>query len=84
MAINYFIGWEVEYLERELRSAQEDLAAGKAAIQAGAGDVSVQNRVEKSIEARIELLYKALNKADPDTYPIDEITRITATKIGFS
>lgn len=84
MAIDYFIGWSQEDLEAELRAAQEDLAAGKSTTQAGAGDASVQNRVEKSIEERIKLLYRALNKKDAIKYPIAQITAITQTKAALS
>lgn len=84
MAINYFIGWNQGDLEEALRNAQEDLAAGKASIQAGAGDASAQHRVEKSITSRIQMIYKALNLADPVTYPIEQISAITAVKVAFS
>jgi len=84
VAINYFIGWSQEDLEGALREAQEDLAAGKSTTQAGAGDASVQNRVEKSIEERIKLLYKALNAKDAKKYPIDQITAIDRTRVVFS
>ena len=83
MAINYFIGWSIKDLETELRAAQEDLAAGKSTIQAGSGDASVQNRVEKSIEARIEQLLIALNKQDAEKYPLDQVSRITQTRAAF-
>jgi hypothetical protein len=83
VAINYFIGWTVKDLEAELRIAQEDLAAGKSVIQAGAGDASTQNRIEQSIQQRIEQLLAALNKLDPEKYPIDQISRITQTRVGF-
>jgi len=84
MAINYFIGWSVADLEAELRLAQEDLAAGKATIQAGAGDASQQSRIERAAEARIESLLKALNLLDPVKYPAAQIARITETKAAFS
>jgi hypothetical protein len=84
MAINYFINWSREDLERELRLAQEDLSAGKSTTRAGAGDASVENRVEKSVEERIKLLLKALNAIDPTAYPIDSISAITRTKAAFS
>lgn len=83
MAINYFIGWTVKDLEAELRIAQEDLAAGKSVIQAGAGDASTQSRTEQSIQQRIEQLLAALNKLDPEKYPIDQISRITQTRVAF-
>ncbi len=84
MGINYFLGWNKEDLLRSLREAQEDLAAGKTIMSAGAGDANSASRVEKSIEARILMLLKALNAIDPDNYPIGSITAITQTKIAFS
>jgi len=84
MAINYFIGWSVADLEAELRLAQEELAAGRASIQSGAGDANTQMRVEKTCEARIEMILKALNFLDPEKYPTAQITRITMTRAAFS
>lgn len=84
MAINYFIGWDLKDLEAELRSAQEDLAAGKQIIQSGAGDATMQNRIEKSAEGRIQMLLRALNKLDPEKYPADAINPITQTRADFS
>lgn len=82
--MNPFIGWDVEDLEEALRAAQEDLADGKTITRSGAGDANSENKVDKSPEQRIELLYKALNAADPVKYPIEQITRITMTKAAFS
>lgn len=84
MAINYFIGWSVDELRTELRAAQEDLAAGKSITRSGAGEASFENQVEKSIESRIQLLLQALNKLDPATYPIDQVTAIDRVKISFA
>jgi hypothetical protein len=84
MAFNPFIGWSVEDLEEELRAAQEDLAAGKSTTKVGAGDANVESMTDKSPEARIELLLRALNLQDPVKYPIAQITRITMTKAAFS
>jgi len=84
MALNYFIGWTQSELELELRAAQEDLAAGKATISAGAGDANTASRIEKSCEERIRMILQALNKLDPDTYPLDQITPISETRIAFA
>lgn len=84
MAINYFIGWDQEDLETELRAAQEDLAAGKATTEGRAGDVTSRSQMEQSCQQRIKLLLKALNALDPETYPIDQVTAITATRVCFS
>lgn len=83
MAINYFIGWSVAELEAELRLAQEDLAAGKSITNSGAGDASMASRIDKSSEARIEMILKALNALDPEKYPIAQTARITMTKASF-
>ena len=84
MAINYFLGWGIADLERELRVAQEDLAAGKAPTGAGSGDANVQSQVEQNAMSRIKLLLQALNKLDPEKYPADDVTAITQTRIAFS
>lgn len=84
MAFNPFIGWTVEELEEELVAAQEDLAAGKSTTRVGAGDANVESQTDKSPEARIQLLYRALNLQAPDKYPIDQISPITMTKVAFS
>jgi len=83
MAINYFIGWSQEDLEAELRVAQEDLAAGKATSRAGAGESNTESRIEKTIEDRIRLIFRALNALDPDTYPIDQITPSSVVQVTF-
>jgi hypothetical protein len=83
MAINYFIGWSVQELEAELRLAQEDLAAGKSITNSGAGDASMASRIDKSSEARIEMILKALHRLCPEKYPATEIARLTETKAAF-
>lgn len=84
VAINYFIGWSMEELEAELATAQEDLAAGSALTRAGAGDTMSENIVNKSPEARIRMILKALNLLDSVKYPIDQVTAITETRVAFS
>jgi hypothetical protein len=83
MAINWFIGWSMEDLQRELRLAQEDLSAGKSTTRAGAGDASVENRVEKSIEERIKMILRALYLIDPVAYPLSAISAISETRVAF-
>lgn len=78
---NPFIGQLRPQLETWLREAQEDLASGATLTAAGAGDTNVQRRVNIEPEKRIELLYRALNAIDPETYPLSAITRVTRTKI---
>lgn len=84
MALNYLAGLSREELESALLDAQRELMAGKVATQAGAGDVSSSSRVEKSLEERIILIWRALYALDPISYPLESITRTTATKIVFN
>jgi hypothetical protein len=84
MAINYFIGWSTAELEAELRAAQEDLAAGKSTIAAGAGDANTQSRIEKTPEERVRMILRELNQREPEKYPIANVTAITTTKAVFS
>jgi hypothetical protein len=83
MAFNAFLGWSREDLERELRAAQEDYAAGKATTKVGAGDASTESRTEVSTIERIKVLYKALNAMAPADYPIDQITATDRTRAVF-
>ena len=84
MALNYFLGWAKKDLEAALRLAQEDLAAGKDTTSAGAGDAHVSSKIEMTPQARIEMILKALNVLDPETYPIDQITAIRQARVAFS
>ena len=83
MAINFFIGWTLEDLETELRAAQEDLAAGKSTISAGAGDASQQSKTDMAPADRVKMILRALNKLDPETYPIADITSNDRTRIVY-
>lgn len=84
MAFNYFIGWNQQDLEAELRSAQEDLAAGKSTIAAQGGDSRIGSQVDLSAQERIKLILKALNAIDPTTYPLASVSAITTTRACFS
>ena len=84
MALNKYIGWAQSELEPLLREIQEDNAAGKATIQAGAGDASSQSRVEKSNDQRMNEVLYALFCLDPVTYPAASIRSITQTRACFS
>lgn len=84
MGVNYFVGWSQSDLERELRSAQEDLASGKSTIAAGAGGASTSSRVEKSCEDRIRMILKALSAIAPEAYPPEDISPANETRIAFS
>lgn len=83
MAYNPFLGWSQTDLEKALDAAQTDLAAGKTTVGAGDGQIMVKGQVSMRPETRVELILKALNKLDPDTYPLDEITRVTQTRVVF-
>lgn len=84
MALNKYLGWSQSELETLLREIQEDNAAGKATIQAGAGDASSSSRVEKSNDQRMNEVLYALFVLDPDTYPAASIRSITQTRATFS
>ncbi len=84
MALNYFIGWSQGDLEAELRAAQEDLAAGKVLTQNRAGEAGSSSQVDQSAQQRIQLILKALNLLDPETYPLDQVTAVTTTRACFS
>jgi hypothetical protein len=84
MAINFFVGWSQQELEAELRAAQEDLAAGKSTISSQAGEVRSGAAVELSAQERIKLILRALNKVNPEEYPVADVTAITSTRAAFS
>lgn len=84
MALNYFIGWSVERLERALTIAQDDLAAGASIESAGSGDVNSRNKTELSPQERIKMILKALNLADPEKYPASSSIATTQTRISFA
>jgi hypothetical protein len=84
MALNYFIGWSIQKLETALAAAQEDLAAGASIESAGSGDVNSRNKTELSPQERIKMILKALNLADPDSYPASTSVAITRTRINFA
>ena len=69
MAINYFVGWSREDLEKELRLCQEDIARGKSLMQWGAGDSQGSSKILISLRERYEQIYFALSEDYPDDYP---------------
>lgn len=71
-------------LEDELAKCQREFAAGKTTISAGAGDVNKGSQREISITTRMQQIYLALYELDPDTYPIEDITPDTQTKLSFA
>lgn len=79
--LNYFIGKTQAQLETALASAQADLLAGSAVMQAAAGDASTQLRIEYDTKNRIELILAALNALDPVTYPAAQTKRVSRTKV---
>jgi len=84
MSINYLLGQSQESLEAALLSAQEDYMEMTAIVGAGMGDVSSQRQTMGSLEKRIEQILRALNKLDPEKYPIDQVTRNERTGVAFS
>lgn len=70
-------------MEAELRTAQEDLAAGSAISRTGAGDTMTESRLDKSPDTRVKILLKALNKLDPDRYPIADVSPIDRVRVRF-
>jgi hypothetical protein len=69
MAVRYFKGRTQAWLESELRSAQEELAAGRVTTSVSAGDTETEETIEVNVKERIELLLEELNRLDPVTYP---------------
>jgi hypothetical protein len=84
MALNLFLGWNLEDIEDALRAAQEDLAAGRATVRVASADVGVWSQVENSLISRIEMLLQAANKLDPIKYPIEQVTRSTTYRCVFN
>jgi hypothetical protein len=84
MAFNPFIGRDLKWLESQIQSAQDDLAAGKNVESVGSGDVRKQEKIEKSIEARLALLLAAASLLDSVKYPPDQAFRITNGRVVFS
>jgi hypothetical protein len=84
MAFNPFIGWSQAELESALRAAQDDFAAGKTLSSVGGGDANSTKLVQMTPEQRIRQIYQALNFLDPDTYPKNQLSRVTRTQIQFS
>src|SRR5271169_930709 len=84
MPVNYFLGRSQQQLEADLKAAQDDLAAGKNVQTASSGDVRKEDRIEKSIEARILMILQALNLIDPTAYPNTLITPLRSTRIILS
>lgn len=82
--LNPFINWNQQDLETELRRAQEDYAAGKTIVQNRSGDVGKVEQSEASAIARIKQILLALNKLDPVTYPLEQISSVSRTKAIFS
>ena len=80
---NLFIGWSKADLEAALRTAQEELAAGAQLTQGNAGDQGFQQESKMNLEARIANLYYALNKLDPDKYPVADCNPARRTQLIF-
>ena len=83
MAFNPFIGRDQAWLESALRKTQDELASGMSAISGGIEGVQFGNIMTIGPTQRLTLLLQALNKLDPDTYPIDDITISTRTVMTY-
>ncbi len=46
--------------------------------------ISVYNQLELTIKERIRTILRALNKLDPDNYPLDQISPASQTRIIFN
>jgi len=84
MSINYLFGQSQETLEAALAVAQEDYMEMTALVAGGAGDVNSQRQTMGSLEKRIESLFKALRKLDPEKYLNTETVPTTRTTVNFS
>lgn len=84
MSFNPFIGLSQTRLESELAQAQSDLLAGKATIDARSGEVMIRSQPDISLQQRIRLILRALNLIDPQTYPADQISPDSQTRIVFN
>jgi hypothetical protein len=84
MAFNPFIGRDQEWLEAELRLAQDDFAKGKTMTSVNAGDTGNTKQVQMSPQERIGFLLKALAILDPETYPPESVIRNTITRVAFT
>ena len=83
--MNPFIGVAQSQLETWLAECQEELAGGTTLTQAAVADVNSQFMPGRNlgVERRIELLLKALNLLDPDTYPASQVQRVRVTTSRF-
>lgn len=79
MAVNYFAGKSQAWLESQLATTLDELAAGKVRIAVGSGDVSSQSMVEADLTTRYDRLYYALFLLAPTTYPASGF-RVSRTK----
>ncbi len=84
MAFNPFLGQSQEDLESLLQKAQADFARGKIITRATVPGMDVTSSIEMTTLERIRLILVALNKLDPDTYPADQISQATTTRIIFN
>ena len=84
MAFNPFLGRSQTLLESDLAKCQADLAAGKTVIRADVPGISVYSQIEITITERIRQILVALNKVDPTTYPLDQISPASTTRVIFN
>lgn len=67
-----------------LDKAQKAEGLGMSAISGGIEGVSFSNIMTSGPNSTISKLYYALNRLDPDKYPIDEIAAVTRTSVKMT
>lgn len=85
MSLNRFLGpaWTKARLEAELAQVQADIAAGKQTIDGRSGEAMIRSLPDMSLDTRYRQILKALHILDPTTYPIEDITPDSATRMVF-
>ncbi len=84
MALNWAIGLSQEFLETELGKARADLLAGKTVSRATVPGIDVTNQLDMTPRARVAMILKALSALDPTTYPPDQTSPSSSTRIIFN
>lgn len=83
MAFNPYLGRPKEQLLADLAYQQDNLAANKSIVSNGVGETHKSERLNKSIEATIAQILRALNVLDPANFPIDQVTMTNRTRVTF-
>lgn len=83
MPMNYFLGRSQDWLEKQLRLQQQNLALGKTTTAVGAGDTHSGSAVQIGTVECIRMILAALSILDPATYPPEQVTPVTETRVTF-